>query len=168
MGDDLLEPDSGWDEVADHPGEQCHEVHPHRPHRIPKPRPVASPPAPPPAPAGPRWPFELGPDQGAATVDRATALVLLGSDPWGRFDLWSQRAWELAEKAIAAAGEEGTRNAGLSLASEATYDPRASTQLDAAKMCADIAQAVCPLAALAGLPGRLPDLELELPTPFLG
>lgn len=164
----MPEPPFGWDEVDEHPGQQCHEAHPDRAHRQPAPPPRDYAPIP-----GPRFtmpdpvaPREGG-DVGGASVDQATALVLLGSDPWSRFDLWAQRAWELAERAIDAAKDEGERNAGLQLSEEVRYDPRAQNLLDAARLCSDLAQAVCPLGALAGLPGRLPDLELELP-PILG
>lgn len=108
---------------------------------------------------------ETGRDESApldgGQVDKATALVLLGSDPWARFDLWALRAWELANRAVEAATQEGGRNTQVSLGEEVRYDPRASTLTDAARLACDLAQAVCPLAGLAGLPPRIPELELK-------
>ena len=175
-----FEPAFGWDEADPHPGVQCHEAHPDRAHKIPRPAPPDY------NPVTMRTRVE-GPGDGrtmeevmanqhavfreamtapiepAGQVDTATALALLGSDPWSRFDLWAHRAWELAERSIEAAGAEGKRNEGTTLQSETIYDPRQQNLMDAAKLCADLAQAVCPLAAIGGLPPRLPDLDLTLP-----
>lgn len=171
--DPLAEPgdERRFDTVDEHPGQQCYEAHPERPHRVPVPRqPVV----------GARPGDALGssstsppnepPDDdlaGGAIVDKATALVLLGSDPWARFDTWAERAFALAERAVDAAVAEGERNEKATLSSETIYDPRATTLMDAARLCSEIAREAGPLGALGGLPSRMPDLELVVP-PMLG
>lgn len=67
---------------------------------------------------------------------------LFGLDPWMRFDLWSNRAWEAAESAIKIAKENGDPLA-------ESMDSRVITALNAAQLAKEFAEMVNPFAAAA-------------------
>lgn len=79
------------------------------------------------------------------TESDASAVRLLGADPWMRFDLWSSRAWDAAEKAATVAAEIGAP-----MNSNDDLDPRVITLFHAVTTAKDFAAMTNPLFAVSG------------------
>ena len=70
-------------------------------------------------------------------------MQVLGADPWMRFDLWSNRAWEAAQGAITVVTNDPSIN-------EHALDDRAITFFHASDCAQNFAAMVNPLFALSG------------------
>lgn len=73
-------------------------------------------------------------------------MLLLGGDPWIRFDLWAARSWETTTKAIEIAVGNGPP-----MGSDDSTDNRVMALFHAAQVAKDFAEMVNPLTAVAGL-----------------
>lgn len=73
---------------------------------------------------------------------------LLGSDPWMRFDMWANRAWEASEKAIDTALEIGGSDR-----PDDSVDDRVVAMFHAAGIAKEFARMVNPLDAPLDGPG---------------
>lgn len=85
---------------------------------------------------------------------------IFGSDPWKRFDLWSERAWEAAQNAtvMAATIDEP-------IGPDGSLDPRIITSFHSAGIARDISVMVNPVTVvLAVEKGNFDSLELNIPT----
>jgi hypothetical protein len=76
-------------------------------------------------------------------VEAELIAQLLGSDPWMRFDLWANRAWEATELAMSIAADRS------SSMSEDSIDSRILASFHAAQIAKDFAEMVNPLFAAA-------------------
>lgn len=76
----------------------------------------------------------------AETIDTEPVVQVLGSDPWMRFDVWAQRAWEAADSAIQISREGDPMSESM--------DSRVIASLNAAQLAKDFASMVNPLAAV--------------------
>lgn len=72
-------------------------------------------------------------------------LLLLGGDPWIRFDQWAAKAWEAATKAAEIAASNSQ------MSSDDTLDGRVMTLFHASQLAKEFAEMVNPLMAVAGL-----------------
>jgi hypothetical protein len=73
-------------------------------------------------------------------------LRLMSSDPWFRFDMWSARAWEAAEKASALA----LSSAPPISSDDVVFDPRVAALFHSAEVAKEFAEMVSPIAAVRG------------------
>lgn len=73
-------------------------------------------------------------------VETELVAQLLGTDPWMRFDVWSARAWDAAEKAVSIAE-------GVSAGSDDGMDGRVLAAFHASQIAKDFAEMVNPLFA---------------------
>jgi hypothetical protein len=136
-------------EEPDHPGKQCHDAHPGRPHRVIAPRTNTSQ-APPPAPQRALPPMD--PDGGRAAPGR-----LLGALPdpdWSHWKEYAERALEFSGAAVAAARSWGEAHKGQS---EIPWCPEAQALNDAARIAADLAASASPYSM--GMP--MPSIDLQ-------
>jgi len=81
-----------------------------------------------------------------AMSESEATMVLLGGDPWMRFDLWASRSWDSAVKATEIAISNGP-----SMSSDDNVDGRAMALFHAAQLAREFAEMVNPLAAVSGL-----------------
>jgi hypothetical protein len=98
-------------------------------------------------------------------MSEADAVVrILGTDPWMRFDLWSNRAWEAAQGAVAVATANGP-----TINTDDDLDHRIITLFHAASVAKEFADMVSPIQAASGTKGSsdtskesLSDITLDM------
>lgn len=78
-------------------------------------------------------------------TESAAVMKLLGADPWMRFDLWANRAWEMAERAI-----EIAVGIGPSVSADDSLDHRVGALFHAAEVAKEFAEILNPLFAISG------------------
>ena len=101
------------------------------------------------------------PSNGASEAD--AVVRILGTDPWMRFDLWSSRAWDAAQGAVAVATANGP-----TINSDDDLDHRIITLFHAAAVAKEFADMVSPIQAASGAKGSigassglLPEITLD-------
>jgi hypothetical protein len=82
----------------------------------------------------PSVPSDPSTGQRGPLSEAEVVMRMLGTDPWMRFDLWANRAWEVAEKA----NELALHSAPPISSDDAVFDPRV------------FAEMVNPLVAISG------------------
>lgn len=75
--------------------------------------------------------------------DAEVVIRILGADPWIRFDMWSARAWQSSQGAIAVTAANGPN-----INSDENMDSRAVAMFHAANVAKEFADMVNPLTAI--------------------
>lgn len=78
-------------------------------------------------------------------LESDSVAQLLGEDPWLRFDMWSARSWEMAERAVRSATESGPMPS-----SDDGMDARIVSLFHAAQVAKEFAEMVNPLSIIPG------------------
>lgn len=97
-------------------------------------------------------------------TESEAVIRLLGSDPWMRWDVWANRAWDAAERAAVLAAESGP-----TINPDEGLDHRIITLFHAAELAKTFAEMINPIMAVQGFdcqddfaPDNQPEMTINM------